>query len=78
MSVALVYVVVVESDAEFCTFTVSVEVSARLSPKIYLCSISDVSTRYFVVTYVPSYICVESNETTPPLFDDVTSAIVTN
>ena len=44
ISVAFVYVTDVESVAEFCTFTVRVEVSARLLPNTNLCSISEVST----------------------------------
>ena len=54
MSVALVYVVVVVSDGDVCTLTLRVDVSARSLPNKNLCSTSDVSTRNFVVTYVPS------------------------
>ena len=78
ISVAFVYVVVVVSDAEVCTLTLSVDVSARSLPNKNLCSTSDVSTRYLVTTYVPSYIFVESKDTTPPLLLDVASDIVTN
>ena len=54
MSVAFVYVVVVVSDAEFWTLTVSVVVSARTSVNVNLWSTSLLSTKYFVFVYVPS------------------------
>ena len=51
---------VVESEEEACTFTVRVVASARLSVITNLWSTSELSTRYFEVTYVPSYISVLS------------------
>ena len=52
MSVALVYVVVVVSDEEFCTLTVRVEASEFFSGRMYLWSISVETTVYLVVIYV--------------------------
>ena len=78
MSVAFVYVVVVVSEEEVCTFTVRVLVSARLSVIINLWSTSELSTRYFVVTYVPSYISVLSKGIAFPVLAPVISDIVTN
>ena len=50
MSVAFVKVVVNVSEDEFCIVTVSVVVSALLSVIMNLCSVSELSTVYFVVT----------------------------
>ena len=50
MSVAFVKVVVNVSEDEFCIVTVSVVVSALLSVIMDLCSVSELSTVYFVVT----------------------------
>ena len=50
MSVASVYVVVVESDDEVCTLTVNVLVSALLSDIKNLWSMSEVFTVYLVDT----------------------------
>ena len=52
--------------------------SDRLSGKRNLCSGFVVSTRYFDVKYVPSYILTLLNVTVPPAPVAVASAIVTN